>query len=67
MIWDAESMLESQVQAMRDLPLGVPALVVMEITDQELVQLEAASETCRYPAVLAAVLKRVANDRKESR
>lgn len=67
MIWDASDVLESQIAAVRDLPHGVPALVVMEITDQELVQLEAASETCRYPAVLAAVLKRVANDRKESR
>jgi hypothetical protein len=65
-IWDAESLLESQVQAMRDLPLGVPALVTMEITDQELAQLDAAADTTHYPAVLAAILKRIASDRKET-
>jgi hypothetical protein len=64
-IWDAESLLESQIQAMRDLPIGIPALVMLSFTDQELAQLDAAGDTPHYPAVLAAILKRIASDRKE--
>lgn len=67
MIWDASDLLESQIAAVRDLPHGVPALCVIEMTSQELSQLDAAADSVHYPAVLAAVLKRVANDRKESR
>jgi hypothetical protein len=66
-IWDASDLLESQIAAVRDLPDGVPALVVMEITDQELAQLDAAADTRHYPAVLSAILKRIASDRKETR
>ena len=66
MIWDAESLLESQVQAMRDLPHGVPALVIIEMTSQELTQLDAAADSSHYPSVLVAILKRIASDRKET-
>jgi hypothetical protein len=66
-IWDAGSLLESQIQAMRDLPIGIPALVMLSFTDQELAQLDAASDTTHYPAVLAGILKRIASDRKETR
>jgi hypothetical protein len=64
-IWDASDLLESQIAAVRDLPHGVPALVVMEITDQELTQLDAVSDTTHYPAVLVAILKRIASDRRK--
>jgi hypothetical protein len=50
---------------MRDLPIGIPALVMLSFTDQELAQLDAAGDTPHYPAVLAAILKRIASDRKE--
>jgi hypothetical protein len=66
-IWDASDLLESQIAAVRDLPHGVPALVVIEMTSQELTQLDAAADTSHYPSVLSAILKRIASDRKETR
>ena len=45
MIWDASDLLESQVQAMRDLPFQVPALVIIEMTDTDLAHLDAAADT----------------------
>lgn len=67
MIWEGADLLESQIAAVRDLPHGVPALVIIEMTSQELTQLDAAADTSHYPAVLSAVLKRIASDRKETR
>jgi hypothetical protein len=65
-IWEAEDLLESQIAAVRDLPHGVPALVILEMTSQELTQLDAAADTSHYPAVLSTIFKRIANDRKET-
>lgn len=65
MIWDAWDVLESQVAAMRDLPFGVPALVVIEMTDQELIQLDAAADSSHYPSVLSAIVARIASDRRK--
>ena len=67
MIWDAEDLLESQISAMRDLPHGVPALVVIEMTDQELAQLDAAADTPHYQSVLNTIVRRIESDRKETR
>jgi hypothetical protein len=64
-IWDAEDLLESQISAMRDLPHGVPALVIIEMTSQELTQLDAAADTSHYPAVLCGIFRRIESDRKE--
>jgi hypothetical protein len=66
-IWDAPDLLESQIAAVRDLPHGVPALVILQMTSQELAQLDAAADTSHYPSVLSAILKRIAGDRKETR
>ena len=67
MIWDASDLLEGQIAAMRDLPFGVPALVIIEMTAQELAQLDAAADSPHYPSELSAILKRIASDRKETR
>jgi len=64
-IWDASDLLESQIAAMRDLPFGVPALVIIEMTSQELAQLDAAADTSHYPAVLRGIVRRIESDRKE--
>ena len=65
MIWGASDLLESQIAAVRDLPHGVPALVIIEMSDQELVQLDAAADTSHYPAVLRGIVRRIESDRKE--
>lgn len=65
MIWDAWDVLESQIAALRDLPHGVPALVIIEITSQELAQLDAAADTPHYHSVLSTVVRRIESDRKE--
>ena len=67
MIWDAPDLLESQIAAVRDLPHGVPALVILQMTSQELAQLDAAADSPHYPSELSAILKRIASDRKETR
>jgi len=66
-IWDAEDLLESQISAMRDLPFQVPALDIIEMTETDLAQLDAAADGSHYPSVLSAILKRIASDRKETR
>ena len=65
MIWEAEDLLESQIAGVRDLPHGVPALVILEMTSQELAQLDAAADTSHYPAVLRGIVRRIESDRKE--
>jgi hypothetical protein len=64
-IWDASDLLESQIAAVRDLPHGVPALVVIEMTSQELTQLDAAADTPHYHSVLRGIVRRIQNYRKE--
>jgi len=59
--------LARRIAAMRDLPHAVPALVIIEMTAQELAQLDAAADSSYYPSVLSAILKRIASDRKETR
>ena len=67
MIWDASDVLESQIGAVRDLPPGVPALVIIEMTAQELAQLDAAADTPHYQPVLNTIVRRIESDRKETR
>jgi hypothetical protein len=64
-IWDAPDLLEAQIAAVRDLPHGVPALVILEMTAQELAQLDAAADSSHYPSVLSAIVARVASDRRK--
>jgi hypothetical protein len=63
-IWGASDLLESQIAAMRDLPFGVPALVILEMTDRDLAHLDAAADTPHYRSVLSGIVTRIENDRK---
>jgi hypothetical protein len=59
LIWDAEGLLESQIGAIRDLPLAVPALTAMQMTDEDLAHLDAAADTVHYHLVLGAIVSRI--------
>ena len=54
-----QDILESRVQAMRELPWIIPALVIMQFTDEDLDLLDAAYETAEYWRVLNAVVRRI--------
>ena len=62
-----QDILENRVQAMRELPWVIPALVIIEVTDEDLDLLDAAYETDQYWSVLNAIVRRIENDRKETR
>jgi hypothetical protein len=64
-IWDASDVLESQIAAVRDLPHGVPALVILEMTARDLAHLDAAADTTHYQSVLSGIVRRIENERKE--
>jgi hypothetical protein len=64
-IWDASDLLESQIAAVRDLPHGVPALVVISMKDRDLAHLDAAADTPHYQSVLRGIVRRIESDRKE--
>jgi hypothetical protein len=51
--------LENRVQAMRELPWVIPALVIIEMSDEDLDLLDAAYETDEYWGVLNAVVRRI--------
>jgi hypothetical protein len=61
-IWDAEDLLESRVAAMRDVPWPIPALVIIEMTDEDLDLLDAAADTDRYWSVLNGIVRRIQED-----
>jgi hypothetical protein len=54
-----QDILENRVQAMRELPWVIPALVVIEMTDEDLDNLDAAYETDSYWTVLNAIVRRI--------
>ena len=58
MIPDQE-ILENRVQAMRELPWIIPALVIIEITDEELDLLDAAYDKPEYWSTLNTIVKRI--------
>jgi hypothetical protein len=58
-IWDAEDLLESRVAAMRELPWVIPALVVVEFTDEDLDNLDAAADSPEYWSVLNTIVTRI--------
>ena len=62
MIWDAEDLLESRVAAMRDLPWVIPALTIIEMTDEDLDLLDAAYETREYWSVLNRIVTRIESE-----
>jgi hypothetical protein len=54
--------LESRVQAMRELPWVIPALVILEMTDEDLDRLDAAFDTPEYWTVLNAIVTRITDE-----
>lgn len=51
--------LESRVQAMRELPWVIPALVIIEMTEEDLDNLDAAADTHRYWPLLNGIVRRI--------
>jgi hypothetical protein len=51
--------LENRVMAMRELPWVIPALVVVEMRDEDLDTLDAAADTDKYWTVLNAIVRRI--------
>jgi hypothetical protein len=51
--------LERRMAAMRDLPLPIPALVVVSMTDEDLDRLDAAADTDTYWTVLNEIVTRI--------
>jgi hypothetical protein len=54
-----QDILESRVQAMRELPWVIPVLVIVEMTDEDLDNLDAAADTDKYWTVLNAIVSRI--------
>jgi len=54
-----QDIVENRVQAMRELPWPIPALVVIEMTDEDLDLLDAAYETREYWSTLNTIVKRI--------
>jgi hypothetical protein len=54
-----QDILENRVQAMRELPWVIPALVIIEMTDEDLHNLDAAADTDEYWTVLNAIVSRI--------
>lgn len=54
-----QDILENRVQAMRELPWVIPALVIMQFTDEDLDLLDAAYETGEYWTLLNTIVTRI--------
>ena len=54
-----QDILENRVQAVRELPWVIPALVIIEMTDEDLDLLDAAYETDEYWSTLNTIVKRI--------
>jgi hypothetical protein len=51
--------LERRIVAMRDVPWPIPALVIIEMADEELDLLDAAADADRYWGVLNGIVRRI--------
>jgi hypothetical protein len=51
--------LEGRVQAMRELPWVIPALTIIEMSDEDLDTLDAAYETREYWSTLNTIVRRI--------
>jgi phage FluMu protein gp41 len=51
--------LERRIQAMREIPWPIPALVVMQMSDEDLDQLDAAADAVYYWSVLNKIVTRI--------
>ena len=54
-----QDILENRVQAMRELPWVIPALVVVSMTDEDLDNLDAAADSPEYWSVLHRIVTRI--------
>jgi hypothetical protein len=57
-MWDID-ILESRIQAVRELPWVIPALTILEMTDFDLDHLDMAADTPGYWSVLNAIVTRI--------
>ena len=62
-----QDILEGRVQAMRELPWPIPALVVIQMTDEDLDLLDAAYDSTEYWSILNTIVRRIESNRKETR
>jgi hypothetical protein len=60
-----QDILENRLQAMRELPWVIPALTIIEMSDEDLDNLDAAYETDSYWSTLNRIVTRIENDREE--
>jgi hypothetical protein len=54
-----QDILENRVQAMRELPWPIPALVIIEMTDEDLDNLDAAYDSPEYWNILNRIVARI--------
>jgi hypothetical protein len=54
-----QDILENRVQALRVLPWPIPALVIIEMTDEDLDLLDAAYDKPEYWSVLNRIVARI--------
>ena len=54
-----QDILENRVHAMRELPWVIPALVIIQFTDEDLDLLDAAYETGEYWTVLNGIVSTI--------
>jgi hypothetical protein len=54
-----QDILENRVQAMRELPWVIPALTIIEFTDEDLDLLDAAADSPTYWSVLNRIITRI--------
>jgi hypothetical protein len=54
-----QDILENRVHAMRELPWPIPALVVIEMTDEDLDLLDAAYNKPEYWSTLNTIVRRI--------
>jgi hypothetical protein len=64
LIRDDPDILENRVHAMRDLPWPIPALVVVEFTDEDLDNLDLAADTPAYWPLLNTIVTRIQKERQ---
>lgn len=57
-----QDILENRMQAMRELPWIIPALTIIEMTDEDLDNLDAAADTDRYWTVLNRIVSRIESE-----
>ena len=54
-----QDILENRIMAMRDLPWPIPALIVIQFSDEDLDLLDAAADSPEYWGVLNRIVTRI--------